>query len=357
MLVYLLFSISPVLVEVVCGRPTYYDEDGCLQKRKKYYVICGLIIFLVIALRSQYLGSADSSHYYARWQRYSMMGLEQFLIDFSTSSLEKGYLLFTWFFSHILPNPQFTFVTSGALFAFAVSRFIYHNSEEPTISYVMFICLGLFVFMIQGMRQAFAMSICLLSLEACKQRKFFVFLIYILFATLFHQTAICFFIVYFLYGGQFYSRKTFFTLLLCVGMVALADRIISTANSIFDREYSMMAAGNGFVAVAIYILIALIGFLTIIKCDFNNVDLTFYWKMLVFAMILYLMRYFAAHAAQRISFYFMFAQMIVLPGAMKIFDSRSQKLLKVAIIVLSSFLFIYRLRNEGFIPFYFFWQQ
>ena len=357
MWVYLLLALSPVLTEIALGGAFLKDKNGVIQKRKAYYIICGLMIFLVIALRSQYMGSTDSSRYYARWQRYSMMEWSAFLYDLQVSSMEKGFLLFTWILSHIFPNPQFAFVISGAFFAFAVSRFIYCNSPEPTMSYVMFICLGLFVFMIQGMRQAYAMSICLLSIKPCKRRKPLKFLVYIFVAALFHQTAICFLITYFLYGGKLYSRKTLYVLILCVGIVVLGDRIISIANRIFDREYTMVVAGNGIVAAAIYVLITLMGFLTLFFYDHDDVGASFFWKMLVVAMMLFLMRYFAVQIAERISFYFMFSQMIVLPGALKLFDTRSKKIAKGVIILLSVVLFVYRLRNEGFLPFYFFWQQ
>ena len=70
----------------------------------------------------------------------------------------------------------------------------------------------------------------------------------------------------------------------------------------------------------------------------------------------YLMRYLGALAVERVSFYFMFGQLVLLPQAIKCFDGNSKIIINTVVIVLSIALFIYRLSGSDLVPYMFFWQ-
>lgn len=353
---YLALALAPIMIKIIVTYQKGVSIDSDKIVKKKYCIYCGIALFLVIAFRSQYVGSADSSHYYSQWERLMSTSWTNFLVSLTTATMEKGYLLSVWVLSHIFPNAQFIFICSGVLFAIAISRFIYKNSDNALLSYEIYICLGLFVFMIQGMRQAMAMSICLLSIEFCKNRKLVPFVVTIFIASLFHQTALVFLVIYLFYGRKLDPLNGLLSLSIGILITLLSNQIVNTANDLFEREYTMIVTSGGFVATAIYIIIIIIGFIAITRYYPEDIDLAFFWYMAFFGFFIYIMRYFAAHAAQRISFYFMFSQMILLPNSLGVFEKRSRKLIKIAIVVLSIALFLYRLNQEGFIPFKFFWQ-
>ena len=68
------------------------------------------------------------------------------------------------------------------------------------------------------------------------------------------------------------------------------------------------------------------------------------------------MRYFAAQQAERISFYFAFGQMILLPNTAQQLKPRDRVVVKLAIYTLSILLFLYRINGSNFEPYAFCWQ-
>ena len=75
--------------------------------------------------------------------------------------------------SHSFSGGQWLLIFSGVVFSLSVCLFTYRNSKNPVISLMVFNCLGLFNFMVQGLRQAIAMSICLFAYEQCKKKAFY----------------------------------------------------------------------------------------------------------------------------------------------------------------------------------------
>ena len=130
------------------------------------------------------------------------------------------------------------------------------------------------------------------------------------------------------------------------------------ANDLFEMEYVTEVDSGGFVATIIYAMVLVFAFLfnsRLRKETANHHDATlFYITFLGFA--LYVMRYFAAQQAERISFYFAFGQMILLPNTAQQLKPRDRVVVKLAIYTLSILLFLYRINGSNFEPYAFCWQ-
>ena len=72
--------------------------------------------------------------------------------------------------------------------------------------------------------------------------------------------------------------------------------------------------------------------------------------------VFYLMRYTGVGIAERISYYFMFGQIIALPNAISRFDKSVSFAIKCVVIFLCIALFAYRLSSDGLVSYRFFWQ-
>lgn len=352
---YLFFAIVPVIVSLAVSF-SYKKSIKVNDKAKRTFLLwCGLFMFVIIAFRNKEVGSTDSLNYYNNWELLSNFSFQNLKAFIPESKFESGYLVFVWIFSHIFPNGQFVFVLSAILFCIAVCRFIYINSEDAELSFVMFVCLGLYSFMVQGLRQSMAMSMCLFALEFCKKRKPIPFILLVLLATTFHTSAIVFFIVYFLYGFTINIR----TIIAGFGIAGLlfvfSGQIATIGNLISQREYEGEVEAGGFVAVAIYLIILLTAIVFSGKRR-KDKDYSFFVFMTCLGAIFYLMRYTEVRIAERISFYFMFGQIIVLPNVIARFDKQTNFIVKYLVIALSFALFTYRLIGDGLVAYRFFWQ-
>ena len=270
--------------------------------------------------------------------------------------MEKGYIITIWLLSHVFKAPQFLFIITGLFYTFSVCLFLYKNCENLVVGLTMFICLGLYTFFFQGIRQAIAMCICLFAIELCKKRMFFPFVLLVLIAFLFHRSSIVFLLVYFFYGKRLDSIWTILIIIINILFVIFSRMFVGFGNDLLNKGYTQTVNSGGFVALLIYIIIVGVAFAVGLKKNGNNHEYSFFLYMTVFGGVLYLSRYFGALILERVSFYFMFGQCVLLPASIKGDEEKVRVSVSVIIIFLCLTLLIYRLRNSEFVPYLFFWQ-
>ena len=347
------------LVPVVLGLGyTYYNETYRTEDKFKRLVIFLMwaMLFLMIALRSRFVGSADSYKYCETFKTLSKVSWAK-VSDYSVfTGMEVVFCYATWILAQVFSDPQWLFVATGLLFSLSVCRFIYKHCEDMILAYVMFVTLGLYTFMVQGMRQAIAMSIILFAIDFCARRKFIFFALTVLLASAFHKSAIIFFPVYFIYGLTI-RKSTVLLFILGTGVImACAPLLIQLGNEVFGREYSEVFESGGFIAVAIYALILLTTLLFGAQ-RYQDKDYAFYFFMTFIGAVFYVMRYTGVDVAERISYYFLFGQMYLLPATLNRVVKRERWVFKGLVYALCIGLFLYRLSGSNLIPFRFFWQE
>lgn len=351
MLPYIFLATSPFLLGFLLLGKFQKPET----EKKLFVILFGFILFFMIAFRSRFLGSTDSFIYYQNWIDYSRMDLDAVREYIEESRMESGFIYTVWFLGQFIKNAQFIFIFSGALFSVAVCRFIYKNSEDIMLSCVMFVTLGLYVFMVQGLRQGIAMSILLFSVEFVKKRKLIPFLLVVLLASQFHQTAIVFVIVYFLYNLELKPITLLVFSSIGALMIAFSNVLISLGNEYFERDYYGDVDEGGFIATAIYVII-LVATLLFARKNKENKSFAMFVYMTIMGLVFYIMRYFDAMIVERISFYFMFGQLALLPSIINCLDAKERQVVKLAVYILCILLFIYRTNGSNLEPFKFFWQ-
>lgn len=348
--VYVFMAIMPVIVSLF-----FKKLDSNKRQKKIYCVICGIILILLLGMRSRYIGSTDTVNYYnmmknairsTSWKSY-------YVKDF----VEKGFQFFLWTLSRVFKDPQWIIAISSAIYTTCILVFIYRHSKNVCLSLTMYICLGLMTFNMQGMRQAIAIGICLLAYDFAKKKKLIPFVVMVFLAYCFHQTAIVFLVVYML---TFIKLKPLHIMTVIAGIIIailLSDRLISSANELFGKNYYGAIDSGGFVATAIYVLIIIFSIYVAKRPISDNMD-SMMFMMLIVGFVCYIERYIGALVAERISFYFAASQMILLPNV--IAEGRIVKkdlwLVNGMVYFLCIALFIYRLQGSDLLPFEFFWQ-
>ena len=165
------------------------------KKKKTFLLLSGIGIVLVMGCRyPEYKHVTDLKAYY---DYYRIIGQLDWSNIFGVYSFEPGYAILNKFLSIFISWPQFILFFEGAFCVFCTSYFIYKNTDEVYDSLFLYITMGLFSFHLTSFRQSIAMSICLLSVELIKKRKFVPFLILVFLASTIHRTAILFIFAYF----------------------------------------------------------------------------------------------------------------------------------------------------------------
>lgn len=175
----------------------YLFFDPRVINGKKYFVLmAGGLLFLYAALRAQDL-HIDIPSYIESYEKYSKYSYQEICSLFNKENFkDPTYYFVGWLFSHIFSNPQWWLAFVAACYLIPVAIIIYKESQNPLISFFAFLALGFFEFSLSGLRQTLAMSFTILSYFGIKNRKPVLFVIMVLIASLFHQTALLFLVVY-----------------------------------------------------------------------------------------------------------------------------------------------------------------
>lgn len=348
----MIYLIALAMIVIFAGFAP--KEYGLRQNNYKYYIIlCGFLIAVLTSLRSPYTGTGDSYRYmslYKRLQDFSSFReyYDLYLSKYDLLSSEAGFYYTMWLFGRVLKGGQWVFVISSLLITVATCRFIRRNSEDIPLSFVIYVCLGLFTFNMNGMRQAMAMSICLYAYEHAKNRKLLPFILAILLAMLFHKTALCFMPVYFLpMLKNKVSHWTFyvFGLIMCLLFV---DRIIEGYYEISGENYgdNGVATGGGLFVILIYL-----GSLVLTLCrpallKEKTVRTAFLATLAGF--VAYISRFVGSGILERVSYYYFYFPILLIPEAVKKLRGNEYKLIKLFLVFGSLALFIYRLYKGDF---------
>lgn len=356
MAIYLLYMASPIIVYGVLELILGYSINDNPKYRKIYLGLMVINITLMMGLRSQDVGSEDSRFYYTFWETMSKTNLSELGHSLKAVDLEVGYQCVTWVFSHIFHNGQWQLILSGAFFAISVCLFANKNCKNLFLALTVFNCLGLFNFMVQGLRQAVAMCICLWAIEPCKKRKPLKFILLIFIASLFHGSAVVFSVVYFLKYLKLNIKSYFIAFCSIMLVILLLPELFDLFNLIINDHYESGKQSNEGGVVAIFIYIAIIAFGLLFK-DRQDTYYPMFIYMTLIALMAMIMRNMVSSIVERIAYYFAFGEMVVISNSIRTIDNKKEYHLVCGFIVMMCLcVAIYKSTYSVLIPYTFFWQ-
>ncbi|MBQ7817736.1 MAG: EpsG family protein [Oscillospiraceae bacterium] len=365
MTVFLLYTISPVIIDYLVSL-CFSNYNNKLNENKLKIiklVFTGIVMFLMIGLRKYTNGSGDSYVYYQHWKSLSAVELEQFSRIVANSEMEVGYTVVVFILSHIFKEPQFVFILSALFFAIAVCRFVYKNCNDVALAMIVFNSLELFIFMVQGLRQAVAMGICLFAIEQCKKRNLWKFIILIALAMSFHASAIVFCIVYFIPLLKINWRSILAVIAIFGVSTIFISYFFDFVNLFVRDEYNLtqdVVEGTGVVTVLIYLSVIVAGLLFRPGPDqdeeYHKLYSLFFYLTCT-GVFIFSLRNQAASITERISFYYAFGQMALISNLVgNIKNLQTRWAFRIIIIALCFGLAVHKAGYSSLVPYLFFWQ-
>ena len=344
----LLLSVSPIIIKVLMG-----DITENKTKKNIYLTICGLCIVFVMGLRDRYSGSPDTNVYCNIFERIQKTGIS--MLDYiesckSDSGLifsEVGFSVYVWILANIFDSSQWLLIITAIIMTVCTLKFISKHSEDVVVSLVMFICLGLFTFNMNGLRQCVAMSICLIAYGYIKNKKFIPFVLIILLAMSFHKSSLIFAFAYLLaFIKPKWNYILFFIITLAL-FITFADDISLLYDSMTGEDYygGDSFDSGGVVVVLIYLITIFVALL------FNNKwdkDAFLPLLLTIMGFSFYIIRYLSTQIYERISYYFCYFTILLLPLVISKFDGKSKLFINSIVVVLSLALFFYRIYGGNF---------
>lgn len=175
---------------------------------------CVILLFFM-ALRGENVG-ADTKQYTAAFEQIRAMNLGECLTGriYGASgayviNLEPGYRLYNWILGRFFSHPQAVTAANSFLIIFLLYRFIRRQSDSGLLSIWLYITFGLFQTEMNMARNAIAILWSLCAARYIEERRPLLYMLNILGAALFHQSALLFLAVYPLAVGVRMNRKRF----------------------------------------------------------------------------------------------------------------------------------------------------
>lgn len=163
------------------------------NKRLVYYAACGFLI-LIFTLQD-YSVSLDIAEYMRQWEIIPDLTFSQMLVH----KFEIGFVLLCWFLERTFSSDRMLLLVMGILIMLPFCKSFEEETENPMITLMAFVALGMYLHAIIFWRQLAAMAILTFSFRYIRQRRILPFLAVVLIAMTFHKVAVVFIPLYIVY--------------------------------------------------------------------------------------------------------------------------------------------------------------
>ena len=320
-------------------------------KNKKMLILILLPAAFLIAFKGESIG-ADTVTYNNAF-RAMVNGNFWQIRDYNR--IELGFTGLIWLLSKMTSNPQIQYIVLAIFFFVTFYYFLYRSTENYPVFLLLFYGLNVFSFFLTGLRQSFALLICLWAYDQAHKKHLFRFIICVGLAFLFHKSAIAFLIIYFCVRRNFKKIDIFYYALFFILVIIFNKYIFSIGGELFDINYGIEFVANGYIMFSIIAIITVLSFVFYRELKKNNQFNAALISLNAMCMAFWILRLFS-RTAERITLYFMPFTILIVCELLKLVRKETGRIiLSFGMIAAVGFLFVYRLYALGLIPFVFFW--
>lgn len=314
------------------------------------------VLFIMSALRGDF--TTDYENYTRLFHLYNSISFSNILnYEFQQ---EIGYLTLSKTIGLFTDNEAYLFVITSFIILFAIYSQFKRYSPYVWLSVLLFISIGSYYTSFNVMRQILASSIIFAGSKYLYERKFIKYCLVVIFASLFHKTALIMVVFYFILNMKLRIRNFIFILISLILCLLFLDRFLILTQTYLYTSYTEDSYGlssidfnNALVPLAI---------LVFCMCFVKKTNLTQgVHRIWINAVIFY--TYFEVlgtqiQLVQRLSEFFSLYVCLLVPMIFKKIEANELKvvIMIVFIIILFSYNY-YFLYGAGYNPYYFFWNN
>lgn len=317
---------------------------GKKSKHSTLVIIFGLL-FIVHAFKDY--GTFSDLPVYVGGFDASTHGSMRYLIDNGLGvKVEQGYVIFTKLISLVSHSPLFFLAVNSFFILLGYYFVIKKYSVFPLLSiFVMFA--GPFEQSTYVIRQHLAVSICMFSIPFIIQRKLLPFLIFNLIAFSFHNTALAFLPIYFLYGIKKETSLYWVSLILAVALMLAFHLVAVWISGVLDAYDTFLEETEARYHMAIFLSVVLLFRFFFSKEGFYSGELNKFLSIVLFLSAVIAIAGASSPMAGRINLYYTNLGCLFVPDtAMGIKNKYMRRCFILICLVAYSILFFTGLHEE-----------
>ena len=333
-------------------------NKGNMQNRNKLFVIFATSNWTILSgLRHISIG-ADTLAYYNSYNRTKWTNWDDLFENFreiifhgSSEGKDPGYYIFVKFSQLLTNNYQVFLVIIALIFTVPLGLWIFRNSRNAFISFLIYSTLFYSFFSITGSRQTIATSIVvLIGYKYIKEKRLLPFILLTLLGFTIHKSALVFFPFYFLANKKI--TKKYLLSMLAAFPVLMYFRVPITLffGNVSGYEYSIYDGAGTLNFTILLLLVAIISLWKSKKILENNINATHFFNALVIAVLATPLTW-VNPSGMRVVQYFSLFLMLLVPEIINSFKKDERLLVGFVVI---SLLIMFLLRSNP--QYMFFWQ-
>lgn len=270
------------------------------------------------------------------------------------SGKDPGYALFEKAVQIFTTNYQVYLVVIALVFTVSLGIWIYRNSSEPVISFLIYSCLFYGFFAITGHRQTIATAmVVLIGYKFIKERKFWPFLAITLIAMTIHKSSVIFFPFYFIASKKITIKHLITSLIIGAVILFLGKSFYALAATFLGYDVFINNEIGG--TKTFTLMIILIGAVVFSRMKIilkNNSQATHFLNAYILALLLSLMTL-QNQSFMRAQQYFSLFIMLLIPEIMMSFSKKDRVVVYYFTAGTLLLLFVFAGSNLQYL---FFWQ-
>lgn len=322
-----------------------------------FFVIWGLML----SLRHPIKCGFDLPNYQ---YMFSITAELDFLDVFSFYPTERLYFTFNWLIAHIYPDFRLFLIVTSLLCSGVVGWFYYKESELAPLTILLFVTNACFVMFYSGLRQSLAMLFVIPAYYMTKQKRLVPFILIVLLAKCFHNSATVMLLLYPIYHTPLRSKHFILVILLVVFFFIFKSQIFTTVVPFLNDKYSGAVIGetNGYTVWIMFILLLVYSFLVFDDSKMDAECLGLRNILVIMTLIQGFAPIFAT--AMRMNYYFILIFPIIIPKLMNHPKVGYENMIQFSkwfmILLLTIFFFVSRVSSGnpslGAYPYVAFWE-
>ena len=336
-----------------------HSSDLAAKPRREIIGLCvfsAIYLFVIGAFRSSIVGY-DSGQYQRRFSDIAKMSWDEVFKKYPINN-EPFFYWFCKLISVFSSAPQMLFIVTGLIYAVATTCFIYNNSTNPAISFVMLFPMQFYSFLLTGMRQALAFSFVLIFYVLAKKKgRKIIYLLGVLIAFLFHKSSIAALPIIFISDKNVSARQRIIWFAILPIVYIFGASILNVLKDFLYSEYviSNEAAGTFMTMLMYFVIWAFYAFFTQSKTKRekgeNQIE-----RLLMIGIMLQLLVPYQPNFFRVAMFYQIFS-LFAVPKIVDAQMGESKKIIVLCFIGIIFLLFLgFTYFSCGINPFEFFWE-
>lgn len=328
------------------------QKINSVQLKKFFVSLATIQLILLLSLRDYTIG-VDVPGYIYKFQFFFPNASFKQLFD---NSFELGFIILNKIIGNFTDNIQVFLSIISIISIVPVGRFIYKYSKMPFLSFALYICFDYYSFTFSGLRQGIAYGIILFSYDFIKQKKMAKFILIILFAGLFHKSALVFLPAFFVKELILNKKSMFIIITVDLVLFVFRRELFRIMINVFYDKYELIeSASYTWLTLCTAILVfGLFFYRKVLSISPNSGTI---YILLIIGISFMLFSTVGNNVMRIANYYYMFVVIFIPEVINAIKDKRKVVIMMYILLIFIFILYLLLLRRDGYsiVPYKFYW--